>query len=163
MYSRFAKVFYFLSVVFFIIAFLYIYASLSESVIYESGGAGIPLKQISKDAFFFAGITAFVLLNLMVILPGKLIENHAVPRLRILFRVGDPFREHMLSWIYSFAGVINTSLLIMAYYIVRINDPEGMGQGGINFIFYLIPLFFVMWVVALFILLGRKVKQTQLI
>jgi hypothetical protein len=158
--TRFAKAFYFLSVMFFVIAFLYIYASLPESVVYEMGDGASPAKQLSKDSFFFTAIAAFVILNLMVILPAKMIENHTVPRLRILFKTGDPFREQMLSWVYSFSGVLNISLLIMAFYMVRLNNPDGIGQGGIGFIFYLIPLFFVLWVVALFVILGKKMKQT---
>lgn len=158
--TRFAKAFYFLSVMFFVIAFLYIYASLPESVVYEMGDFGSQDKQLSKDSFFFTAIAAFVVLNLLVILPAKMIENQSVPRLRILFKVGDPFREHMLSWVYSFSGVINISLLIMAFYMIRLNSPDGIGQGGIGFIFYLIPLFFVLWVLALFVILGKKIKQT---
>lgn len=158
--TRFAKAFYFLSVMFFVIAFLYIYASLPDSVVYETGDIDSQAKQISKDSYFFTAMAVFVILNLLGILPAKMIENHAIPKLRLLFKVGDPFREHMLAWIYSFSAVINICLLIMAFYMIRLNSPDGIGHGIIGFIFYLVPLFFVLWVVALFVILGKKVKQT---
>ena len=37
---------------FFVIAFLYIYASLPDPVIYEMGDIGSQGKQLSKDSFF---------------------------------------------------------------------------------------------------------------
>lgn len=163
MYLRFAKVFYFLSVVLFIITFLYIYASLPEEISYEVNDTGYPIKQISKDTYFFIAIAAFFVLNLLVTIPAKMIENQSIPSLRILFQVGDPFRDLMLSWVYSFSGILNICLIIMAFYILRLNNLNGIGHGGISFIFYLIPLFFVIWIVALFIILGKKMKQIQLI
>ncbi|MEX2594248.1 MAG: DNA topoisomerase IV [Anditalea sp.] len=161
MYSRFAKVFYFLSILFFIAGFLYIYAGLPEKVSYEVNETGYPIKQISRDAFFFIAIAAFVVLNLLVIVPAKLVENQFISRVRKLLVVGDPFRDQMLAWIYSFIGIINISLFIMAFYILRINSLNGMDSGGIDLIFYSVPLFFMVWIVTLFVILGKKIKQIQ--
>ena len=161
MYSRFAKVFYFLSVLFFIAGFLYIYAALPEMISYEVNEMGEPVKQVSKDAFFFIAIAAFVVLNLLVIIPAKLVENQSSRRIRKLLEVGDPLRDPMIAWIYSFIGIINISLFIMTLYILRINNLDGIGSGGMDFIFYSVPLFFLVWIIILFILLGKKIKQIQ--
>src|SRR5690606_28384408 len=132
MYSRFAKVFYFLTVLFFIVAFLYIYATLPETVSYEVNERGGSVRQISRDTFFFIAIASFVVLNFLIILSAKMIENQAVKSMRRLFKVGDPLRDQMLSWIYSFIGILNISLIIMAFQILQINNQSGVGSGELN-------------------------------
>jgi hypothetical protein len=160
MYSRFAKVFYLISILFFIAGFLYVYATLPEVVSYEVNEAGNP-RDISRDAFFFVALAIFMVLNLLVIVPAKLIENQSLGRVGRLFEVGGPFRDQMLGWIYSFIGIINISSLILTFYVFRINTIKGSGSGGIDFLFYLVPLFFLVWIVVLFIILGKKIKQIQ--
>lgn len=161
MYSRLAKVFYFLTTAFFIIAFLYIYALLPEQISYEVRVGEIPTDQISRDTYFFISMALFVVLNLLIIVPAKMIENQAGERFRKVFRIGDPFRDHMIAWIYSFSGILNINLAIMAFFILRINNLSGIGSGLIEFIFYLAPLFFLIWIVFLFIILGKKIKKIQ--
>jgi len=158
MYSRFAKVFYFLCVVLFIVAFLFIYASLPENVSYEGNA---PHNQVSRNIFFLVALAAFGLLNLLTIVPAKLFENQAIPRFRDLFKLGDPYRDKILAWLYSFSGLLNFNLFIMTFYILRINSPDGMDMGGMQSLFYLIPLLLVIWVIALFILLGKKINQVR--
>lgn len=158
MYSRFSKVFYFLCVVLFIFGFLYIYASLAEKITYRLND---PPLQVSRHAFFFFSMATFFVVNLLFVIPAKMIENQSIPRFRILLYQGDPFKDHLLSWIYSFSGIMNVSLLIMAYYILRINHLDGIGDGGNIFLFYLIPLLLIVWIIALFVILGKKIKQVQ--
>lgn len=162
MYTRLAKAFYFITVVFFIIAFLYIYASLPKNVAYEVSGAGQPIKQINQDTFFFVSIAVFVVLNLLIIIPAKMVENQTLNSFRKLFRIGDTFREYMVSWIYAFAGIFNINLAILVFYILKINVLDGSGGTEIAFIFYLGPLFLLLWIIALFILLGKKIKQMEI-
>src|SRR5690554_1284372 len=162
MYTRLAKAFYFITVIFFILAFLYIYASLPQNVIYEAGIPGEPHKQVNQDTFFFVTVGVFVVLNLLPILPAKMVENQTVQSFRRFFKVGDIFREHMLSWIYSFAGIFNITLAILLLYILKINVLEGSANNALAFIFYLVPLLLLVWIVALFILLGKKIKQMEI-
>jgi len=161
MYSRLAKAFYFLTTVFFIIVFLYIYALLPQKLSYEVKIDEVPTHQISKDAFFFISLALFVVLNFLIIVPVKMIENQSVSRFRKVFRIGDPFRDHMIAWIYSFSGIININLVIMAFFILRINNLSGIGSGLSGFVFYLAPFLFLIWIIFLFIILGKKIKKIQ--
>jgi len=158
MYLRFAKVFYFICVVLFIVAFLYIYASLPEQLSYEADGAR---DQLSKGLFFSIALGLFVVLNLVTVLPAKMLENQSFPRFRRLLRVGDPFRDKMLAWIFSFCGLLNINLFIMAYYVFMINNPERTEMGGMAAVFYLAPLLYLVWIVGLFVLLVKRFKQFQ--
>ena len=161
MYTRFAKVFYFITVVFFIVGFLYIYASLPEKVTYELSGDGSAGKELGRDTFFFVAMATFVVLNLMIVVPAKMVESNFSLRLRRILHAGDPFRDQMLSWVYSFAGIFNINLIILDLYVSRINSFVGNESGWFNFIYYLGPVLLLLWILALFFLLGKRIKQIQ--
>jgi hypothetical protein len=161
MYSRFAKAFHLLSVMLFVILFMYIYAALPENVAYQIDDAGMPVRSIARDTFFWIGIVTFIVLNLILLTPGKMIEKKATANLRKLFPTGDPFRDKMLGWIYSFAAVINVSTVIIAFYVHSINNQYEIRSEEFNPFFYMIPLFFLVWIILLFVILGNKLKQVR--
>ena len=161
MYSRFGKVFHFLSILIFLVAFLYIYASLPQTVAYEIDPAGYTIQQGSRDGFFFMGMGLFLLANFLIVFPAKLIERQSVKNIRKLFPIGDPVSDNMLSWLYSFTGIINICLGILAYYIYRINEVEWSISGGSVILFYSIPVLLMVWLLGLFVLMGQKIKQLQ--
>ncbi|RZS97439.1 DNA topoisomerase IV [Cecembia calidifontis] len=161
MYYRFGKAFHFLSVLFFLVSFLYIYSALPEVVTYELNEEGVGQKFMTKGTFFYSGIIFFLILNLILITPGKMIENQSTPNFKRLFPTGDQFRDYILTWIYSFVGVINVSLSILALFIHSINNQNEIASGDFAFFFYLIPIFFVVWIVALFWILFKKFNSIQ--
>lgn len=161
MYTRLAKVFYFITAILFIVTFLYIYAALPEEVAYEVNGSGSTVKGMSRDSLFFVSMAIFVGLNLILVIPAKMVENQVLGRTRNLFKTGSPFRESLLIWVYSFGGIINLNLILLVFYILRINNFGGNAPSGFDIFYYLIPLLLVGWIVALFILLGKKIQQVQ--
>ena len=161
MYYRFGKVIHFLSVLVFIFVFLYTYSALPEQVAYEIDSQGGISKIMTKNSFFYIGIILFLVLNVILITPGKLIENQSTINLKKLFPIGDVFRDYILAWIYSFVGIINISLCIMCIFVHSINNQNEISSGEFNFFFYLIPVFFVVWIVGLFWILLQKFKSLQ--
>lgn len=161
MYIRSGKVFYFITVVFFILALLYIYASLPEKVAYEVSDLDVPVKDIGLDAFFFISMGIFVALNLIIILPAKAVENQTWVKVRNLFQKGSSFREYMLAWAYSFAGIFNVNLLALVFYISGLNSFVKSESKSFDFMYYVAPLILMLWIIALFILLGKKIQQFQ--
>lgn len=161
MYIRFAKVFYFITVFLFVVGFLYIYASLPEKVTYELSGDGGTGKQLGRDTFFFVAMATFVLLNLMIVVPAKMAESNFSLRVRRILRAGDPFRDQILSWVYSFAAIFNVNLIILNLYVSRINAFVRNDSSWFDFIYYLGPLLLLLWIVGLFFLLGKRIKQIQ--
>lgn len=161
MYYRFGKVFHFISVLVFILSFLYIYASLSDVVAYQLDKNGGFLKSVPKETFFYSGIILFIVLNVLMITPGKLIENQSTPNLKRIFPKGDKLSDFMLAWIYSFVGIINISLMIMALFVHSINNQNEISSGQFSFFFYLIPILFVIWIAGLFWVLIQKFKSVQ--
>lgn len=161
MYTRLAKAFYFITAILFIVTFLYIYAALPESVAYELNESGSLLKGMSRDSLFFVSMGIFVGLNLILVIPAKMVENQVLGRTKTLFKTGSSFRESLLIWVYSFGGIINLNLILLVFYILRINNFGGNESSGFDILYYFIPFLLAGWVVALFILLGKKIQQVQ--
>lgn len=161
MYYRFGKVFHFLSVLLFIFSFLYIYSALNELVVLEISEEGEVVKSIGKNTFFYSGLLIFSILNVTLLTPAKLIEHQSTKNLKRLFPIGDEFRDYMLTWIYSFVGIINFSLSIMSLFVHSINNQNEISTGSFAFFFYLIPIFFVVWVIGLFWILLKKFTAIQ--
>ncbi len=161
MYYRFGKVFHFISVLFFVFAFLYIYASLPDLVTYQLNDDGVGIKILTKNSFFYSGIILFLVLNVLLVTPAKLIENQSTGNLKRLFPKGDIFRDYMLTWIYSFTGIINISFCILGLFVLSINNQNEIATGEFAFFFYLVPIFFVVWIIGLFWIIIQKFKSIQ--
>jgi hypothetical protein len=161
MYIRFGKVFHFLTIVTFLFTFLYIYSAFSETVAYSVDETGNNLASLPKDTLFFVGLAVFLFGNLIIILPAKLIENQSTLKMKKLFPIGDQFREYILAWFYSFAGIINISLSLIAFFIHRINHQEEINASEFTPFYYLAPLLLVIWIVALFWIFIQKVNSLK--
>ncbi|MFD2036151.1 DNA topoisomerase IV [Belliella marina] len=161
MYYRFGKVFHFISVLIFTFSFLYIYASLSEIVAYQLDENGGFLKSVPKETFFYSGIILFIILNVIMIVPGKMIENGSTVSLKRIFPKGEYLTDVMIAWIYSFGGIINISLMIMALFVHSINNQNEISSNQFSFFFYLIPVLLVIWIGGLFWILVQKFKSVQ--
>jgi hypothetical protein len=156
MYYRFGKVFHAISVLLFLFTFLYFYSAMPDYVAYEIDKDGYPVKEFSKNTFFYIGIILFAVLNLIMVTISKLIENKSTNTLRKLFPTGDIFRDYILTWTYSFTGIINITLMIMTLFVHSINNQNEISSGSYTFFFYLIPILFLVWIIALFWILLQK-------
>ncbi|GHB29266.1 DNA topoisomerase IV [Mongoliitalea lutea] len=161
MYIRFGKVFHGLTILLFLFVFLYFYAALSDRIAYAVDEDGGWLKTITKGTFFYTGLIIFGLLNVILAVPGKMIENGSIASLKRLFPVGDIFREYILLWIYSFIGIINVSLSILTLFVHSINNQNEISADSFSFFFYLVPIFFLTWILALFWILFKKFQDIK--
>ncbi|AGA79536.1 hypothetical protein [Echinicola vietnamensis] len=161
MNHRFAKAFHVVSVLAFIVIFMYIYSGLPEMVGFELNEEGFAHGVMNKNIFFYIMIGIFLVLNILLVTPAKLIESGASPNIKRLFAKGDPFRDKMLTWIYSFVGIINVSIIVVAVYIFQLNGViEETGRPS-GFGLYVLPVLFVIWMVLLFVLLTKKMRTVQ--
>lgn len=161
MYYRFGKAFHFISVFVFLIVFLYSYAALSEQVVFGLDEEGYVTSIISKSLFFYVGVTSFLIINLLFVLPAKMIENGSTINLKRLFPRGTEYWDYMVAWLYSFTGVLNVSMIIMSVMVHSINNQNDVNEGIGGFFFYLIPVLFVMWIIALFWIMLKKFQSMQ--
>lgn len=161
MYYRFGKVFHFLSILLFVFVFLYIYSALPDLVGFEQDESGEFTKSSSKGTFFYIGIIVFGVFNLVLALPTKMIEKQSTLNLKRLFPKGDSSTDYLVTWMYSFMGIINISLCIMSLFVHSINNQNEIGTSSYSFFFYLVPVLFVVWIIALFWILLQKFKSLQ--
>tara|TARA_R110002096_G_scaffold163740_7_gene331278 strand:- start:80 stop:577 length:498 start_codon:yes stop_codon:yes gene_type:complete len=161
MYTRFAKFFYFLSIGMFLFVFLYAYASMPDFATYEQNSKGLPMKQLSKENFFYITVIIFFIYNVLLIIPGKMIEMKSNSSLLRLFPVGDKYRDRILAWIYSFIGVLNVCTCIMVFFIHSLTNQNEIKSTEYNVFFYLVPLLLIIWVMGLFFILVGKMKQVK--
>lgn len=161
MYYRFGKVFYFFSVLVFLFALLYFYAALPEQIGFRFDDQGILLRDFAKNTFFYGLAFGFLVLNLVTIYTPKTLETKANRKLHRLFPIGDPYRDYLLAWFYSFGGWVNASLSLAALFVHAINNQEVISASAYNLWFFLMPVVLFVWVGALFVLLFKKFKSTQ--
>lgn len=161
MYRRLSKAFYGLTILLFLIVFLYIYSASPEFVTYELSDRGLPLKQFTKETFFYLFIGLFLFVNVLLMLPAKMIETHFSPMLRRVFPRGEPFRELMLSWLYSFAAVLNIATVTMVFYLHSITNQNEISSSEFNFFFYLAPVLIGVWVLVFFYILAKRIAQVK--
>lgn len=141
---------------------MYIYAALPEFVAYHIDDRGGPVESITRDTFFFYGIIAFLIVNFLLIIPAKLIDKRATLNFKRLFPKHEPFTDHMLGWLYSFGAILNITLATIAFYIHSINNQNEISSGEFIPFFYMIPVLFLIWIIALFVILGKKLREVSL-
>ena len=161
MYYRFGKVFYFLSVLVFLFSLLYFYAALPEQIGFRLDDDGSILRDYAKSMFFYILVLGFFVLNLVTIYTPKTLETKTNQKLHRLFPVGDPYRDYLLFWFYSFGGWVNVSLTLGALFVHAINNQEVLSASSYNLWFYLMPIVLFIWLGGLFVLLFKKFKATQ--
>jgi hypothetical protein len=130
-----------------------------EKVSYNFDENGLSLEKLTKGTFFYGMIAIFILLNVIVLLPPKLLETKNHKGLARVFPKGDKFRDYFLGWFYSFGGILNLSLAMLVLYIHAINNQTEIAASQYSLFFYLIPGLFVVWVLGLFGILIGKFNQ----
>jgi len=161
MLYRFGKAFYFFSLFGFIFLLLYFYSAMPEGVGFSTNELGSITDRVPKSTFFYGMIAFFVILNLIVLVPPKLVETKTHKGLARIFPTGDVYRDYYLGWFYSFGGVLNLSLIMMVFYIHSINNQNEIATSEFTFFFYLAPALLILWVIGLFAILVGKFKQIQ--
>jgi hypothetical protein len=161
MYYRFGKAFYYFSILAFIFFLLYFYSALPEHVGIGMDENGELDRTWAKGTFFYGMVGAFIVLNLVVLFPPKSLETKGNKKFHRAFPVGDPYRDYLLAWFYSFGGVINLSLGLLVFYIHSINNQEEIASSEFNFWFYLMPIILFVWVLGLFLLFIGKFKSVK--
>ncbi|MDA0315308.1 MAG: DNA topoisomerase IV [Bacteroidetes bacterium] len=161
MYYRFGKFFYFFSVLVFLLTLLYFYAALPAQIGFRLDHEGTVLQDYEKSTFFYGLAIGFLVLNLATVYTPKTLETKTNQKLHRLFPIGDPFRDYLLTWFYSFGGWVNLSLSLAALFVHAINNQEEISVSAYSLWFFSIPVVLFIWVGALFVLLFKKIKSKR--
>ncbi|MBC6366119.1 DNA topoisomerase IV [Algoriphagus sp. AK58] len=161
MYYRFGKAFYFVSILAFVFFLLYFYSAMPEQVGISVDETGIVNRDWEKGTFFYAMIATFLIFNAATLFTPKSLETKTNKKMHRIFPVGDPYRDYILAWFYSFGALINLSLGLLVFYVHAINNQEEIAASSFSFWFFLMPSLLFVWVVMLFVLLVGKFKSVQ--
>lgn len=161
MYYRFGKVFYFLSILVFLLTLLYWYAALPATIGVQLDESGTLIQSFEKSYFFYTIAAAFLILNLLVMYLPKSLETKASRKLHNFFPVEDPFRDYLLLWFYSFGGWVNLGLVLTGLFVHVINKGDDLGIEAYRLWFFLLPMVLMVWIIGLFVLLVKKFKSAQ--
>ncbi|MDX5339337.1 MAG: DNA topoisomerase IV [Cyclobacteriaceae bacterium] len=161
MYYRFGKAFYFFSILAFVFLLVYFYSAMPEKIGVTIDDNGNLIRSWEKGTFFYGMIGAFLFLNAVVLFPPKSLETKSNKRFHRVFPLGDPYRDYILTWFFSFGGIINFSLGIFVFYIHSVNNQEAEAAGDFSLWFYLIPTILMIWVIGLFLLFVGKFKSIR--
>jgi magnesium-transporting ATPase (P-type) len=144
-----------LTIIIFTIVFFYIYAYLDSKVGYDYNEYGKITASISKDQYFYVGITVFMLINILLWSIGKV---------WLIERKGDnewsvDFKEKLRAWMLGFAAVVNVFAITILTYLLFINFNDGMLAIRYGSIVYLGIALIVGWAGLLFFILLHKVNS----
>jgi len=161
MYYRFGKAFYFFSVLIFVFSLLYFYSAMPEQVGISMDESGAVVRSWEKGTLFYLMIAFFLVVNAAALYLPKSLETKANKKMHRIFPIGDPYRDYILTWFYSFGGLINLSLALSSLFVHSINNQEELATSSFNFWFYLMPILLLVSVIVLFVLLTGKFKSLQ--
>lgn len=110
--------------------FLYVYASLQETVVLQEGPTGV---SIHRETFFYSGLILLAFINLLVFVVAKLYsETH------------NDFK----SWFYGLIITINFFFVIGLSFINLINSGEKFQYNQLGVIIYGSVGLLIVWIVA---------------
>jgi len=89
------------------------------------------------------------------------LESKANRKLHQFFPMGDPFRDYLLLWFYSFGGWVNLGLVLTGLFVHVINKQTNSNISDYSLWFFLLPAILVAWIIGLFVLLVKKFQTSQ--
>ncbi len=144
---------WFLTFIGFFAALLLSYAYLPEQVGIHTNYQGEVDEFIGRETFFYVGLVAFILSNLVYFFSIKLLEG--IPAASSLHFRNERFKESIVSWLVSFAAVINLFFILGITYIALFNTQGGDFQmSRFSFLIYIAPVLgigCVLWLIFIFL------------
>lgn len=157
--DKIAKALHTFSLLIFIVYLLYSYAGLPDPVGYDFDANGLPLSTLSKTVYFYSALGIFILFNLIFLVLGRGIEANVFKSLKQYIGVDYTFKKNLISWIYSFGGILNFFLAIILFFFSLLNTTESFDINYFTWLIYVGPILFTVWIVMLFSIFFKKVKS----
>jgi hypothetical protein len=124
--------------------FLYVYASLPESVAVMEGEA---TRFISRNSLFYSTLGFLAAFNALIFVGSR------------LFRKSDPY---FMAWFYGLIGIFNVFIIVGLQYLNLYNSGEKFNYESIGGIIYgsivLVVIWSILWPVSLVI---RRIATKQ--
>jgi hypothetical protein len=123
------KAVWFLSLMAWLVLFLYVYASLPEDVLIREVESKV---LITREAVFYSFLAAIVLVNGLVFIVSRLFKD----------------QEDFLSWFYGLIICLNFFFVIVLNFVNLVNSGEKFNYDRIGYVIYGSVGLFVFWAVG---------------
>ncbi len=157
--NRFIKLFWFLSMLGFLVSILLIYANLPEAVDVALGSRSISVDLLSRNAFFYTMIALVVISNGVLLALARAVALIKFQKQPVSTDIaeGNLFRTRISNWLGGFSVILNIFYIIGVFFIGFHNDPQYVAPESYRILVYGSVLLMVGWLVWLpFILLKRN-------
>lgn len=150
------RVFWILSLVGFLVAFLITYSNIEEFVRikFQVETAGIT---IGRNLFFYLGLGIFLVINILLYIFARILRNLPKPQPEQSLWLADlHLRTRLINWLLSFALVFNLLLIVAVFLIGNLSDSLVRDNISLNGWLYTTGAFFTVWMVALLFIFARR-------
>ena len=100
------------------VIFLYVYASLPESIIFQQGES---IQSVSRNGLFYAILTLLAIFNALVFIVSRLYPDR---------------NEYLRAWFYGLIIFLNLFLVVAIQFLSLYNSQEKFDYGSIGYIIY---------------------------
>ncbi len=156
--NRFIKLFWFLSMLGFLVGILLIYANLPEEVDVTFGSQSISVELLSRNAFFYAMIAIVALSNGLLLALARAVSLTKTPELAGT-DVSDKalFKTRIVNWLGSYSIILNIFYIIGIFFVGFHNDPQYVAPKSYDILAYGSILLLIGWLIWLpFIIFKRN-------
>ncbi|MCC5920738.1 MAG: hypothetical protein LAT68_10605 [Cyclobacteriaceae bacterium] len=136
-----------LSMLLFLAIFLYAYSFLPDRVAISVDTEGVKDTFITKDQFFYFGIGAFVISNLLFAAMANIVQSSAIRANSFLH--SEEFRDQVYSWLISFNFAMNMFFASIGAYLSFFNNSEYLPGKSYGYITYFGIAFVLIWLLLL--------------
>lgn len=145
--NKFSKPFWLLSFFLTSVIFIYTYANMDDMVSYYQNPYTLSKLYISRELFFFIGLSTIIVTNLALYVFSKLIRDSHVAK--------EYFKE-LGTWFITMAGISNIFLFVSLVFILLFNRLDDFDPRVLGFFLYFIGFIAFAWLVRLIILLLKR-------
>ncbi len=150
------RVFWLLSLVGFLVAFLMTYANIEEFVRLKFQPRAEEIT-IGRDLFFYLGIGLFLVVNIVLYIFARILRNLPKPQPQQSLWLADlSLRNRLINWLLSFAIIINLLFIFAIFLIGNMSESYASSDISLNMWLYTTGTFFTVWLLLLLFIFSRR-------
>lgn len=146
------------SLIFFLIALLWVYAYLPEKVALYSNEMGNPMLYLPRSDFFYYLFAFFMLVNVMLFFLNRTLDNTPVTMGRGVFP-NEVFKDKLLVWVEVLISFVNIFFAASVVFIGVFNNPTTFDLANFTYLSYVGNILMFGWLIYLFFILRYRKQQ----
>jgi len=145
--NKFSRPFWLLSFFMTTLIFIYAYANLDNLVTLYRNPYTKETFTITRDTFFFVGLTVITLTNLALYVFSKLIRTSSIEK---------QYFNELGMWFITMAGIANSFFFIALVFLMLFNITDNFNPSVLGFFLYFCAFIAFVWLIKLVLILMKK-------